>query len=68
MTRVEYAVVLSVKQSLSYELSRYQSSLEYWTTGKGASNAAAKKSIDFCNARIVALQTAIEQIDMLRPE
>lgn len=68
MTRQEFAGLLAVEQVLIYERSRYERSLEYWSTGKGATNTSAKKSIDFCKTRIEAITTAIETIDCYRPE
>lgn len=68
MTRQEFAGLLAVKQVLIYERSRYESSITYWTTGKGASNSGAQKSIDFCKTRIEAINVAIETIDCYKPE
>lgn len=68
MTRQEFAGLLAVKQVLIYERSRYEQSVTYWTTGKGANNASAQKSADFCKTRIEAINVAIETIDCYKPE
>lgn len=68
MTKVEFAVLISVKSVLQYEAQRYESSLSYWTEGKGASSSSAKKSADFCRVRIDAINNALDQLEMLRPE
>lgn len=65
MTAIEAAVLVGVRSHLTYERDRYISSKDYWTTGKGSSNSNAQKSASFCDTRITALNSAIEQLNLL---
>lgn len=65
MTAIESAVLLNIHSVLSYELSRYESSLRYWTEGDGSKRDNAQKNVDYNRSRITAIETAIKQINLL---
>ena len=65
MTAIESAVLLNIRSVLTYELSRYESSVRYWTEGDGSKRDNAQKNVDYNRSRITAIETAIKQIDLL---
>ena len=65
MTALEAMTVLNVRTVLAYELSRYESSVRYWTEGDGSKRGNAQKNIDYNRSRIDAIQVAIKQCDLL---
>ena len=65
MTAIESAVLLNIRSVLSYELSRYESSVRYWTEGEGSRRDNAQKNVDYNRSRITAIETAVKQIDLL---